>query len=220
MDELESWRLCDELTVVQAALLISGLNPADFPYVMTWEEHKKPEKFSAAFASLCHAILGNRLPATLRIPHEPVWDDSIDNYVSCEVGDPNWEKTTVFVEDLQNWLRSRGIKTGFFFPQPSDTTASPLPGYLNPTHSHYASKLAAAIAAWHAVDANPELTKGKTVKQAMKKWLEKNATQFKLLVKDDGTLNAEGIEETAKIANWDDKCGAPKTPEKRQTEQN
>lgn len=211
MEELDYWRLCDELTVVQAALLIAGFNPAQFPLVMYTEIHDRPEKFAATLTALTHAVLGGRLPATLCNFFDPNWGH--------DTGEPDWDKTTILVEDLKAWLKSRGIKSGFFFPESDDTTANALPGYLNPEHSHYASKLAAAIAAWHAVDANPELTRGKTVKQAMVKWLGKNATQFKLLIKDDGTLNADGIEETAKTANWDDKCGPPKTPAKRQTKQ-
>lgn len=209
MEELEHWRLCDELTVAQAALLIAGYDPAQHLLVMYEDVFERPEKFTAALTALTHAIFGGRLPATLCNFSDPDW--------GFDTGETDWDKTTVFVEDLKDWLRSRGIESGFFFPQASETPANTTPGYLDPEHAHYAPKLAAAIAVWLAVDANPELTKGKTVKKAMKKWLEKNATQFKLLVKDDGTLNAEGIEETAKTANWDDKCGAPKTPAKRQT---
>ena len=39
----------------------------------------------------------------------------------------------------------------------------------------------------------------------------KNADQFGL-IKEDGTSNKQGIEEIAKIANWNIKGGAPKTP--------
>jgi hypothetical protein len=53
--------------------------------------------------------------------------------------------------------------------------------------------------------------KGKTVKQALLKWLRKNADKFGL-TKDDGNPNEQGIEEIAKISNWDTKGGAPKTP--------
>ena len=71
MEKMDYWRLCDELSAVQAALLIIGVNPGEFPYVMNWEEHKRPENFSAALAALSHAILGGRLPATIR---REAWD--------------------------------------------------------------------------------------------------------------------------------------------------
>jgi len=66
MDKMDYWRLCDELSVAQAVLLIIGIDPNEFLYVMNWQEHERPEKFSAVFAALTHAILGGRLPATIR----------------------------------------------------------------------------------------------------------------------------------------------------------
>ena len=213
MDKLDYWHLCDELTVAQAALLIAGYDPAQRLLVMYEDVFERPEKFTATLTALVHAILGGRLHANLS--HEPIWDPEANTMVQQDSGEPNWDKTTVFVEDLKKWLSSRGINSGFFFPQPSETCVSKTPGYLDSTHSHYAPKLAAAIAAWHAVDANPELTRGKTPKQALEEWLEKHAEQFGLVNEKDGTLNAGGITETAKTSNWDLKGGVPPTPTKR-----
>ena len=114
--------------------------------------------------------------------------------------------TTVAVKDLRNWLKSRGFKTGFFFPEPQQTE----PDYLNELHERYSPKLAAAIEAWKAVSADPTLTANKTVKQALVIWLRQHANRFGL-TKEDGNPNEQGIEEVAKIANWDAKGGAPKT---------
>jgi hypothetical protein len=41
--------------------------------------------------------------------------------------------------------------------------------------------------------------------------LAAHANEFGL-TKEDGNPNEQGIEEVAKIANWDTKGGAPKTP--------
>jgi hypothetical protein len=43
------------------------------------------------------------------------------------------------------------------------------------------------------------------------KWLRENASEFGLS-DDDGKPNETGIEETAKVANWQPGGGAPKTP--------
>ena len=75
----------------------------------------------------------------------------------------------------------------------------------------YAPKLAAAIRAWQAVSTDPKLLIGKTVKQALQKWLRINADRFEL-IKEDGSPNEQGIEEIAKICNWDTKGGPAKTP--------
>src|SRR5262249_8679108 len=42
-------------------------------------------------------------------------------------------------------------------------------------------------------------------------WLRQHANEFGL-TKEDGNPNEQGIEDAAKIANWDTKGGAPKTP--------
>jgi hypothetical protein len=232
MGKMDYWRLCDELSVVQAALLVVGIDPEEYPYVMDWEEHKRPENFSATFAALSHAILGDRLPAKIRRKaYEKGWEELVSGktptkkidvfsdqkelpgkgYASKPRGvlyhaEPDWQKTSILVEDLKVWLKGRGGKTGFFFPQATDT-----PDFLDQSHKNYAPKLAAAIRAWQAVNADPSLMKGRTVKQALQKWLRKNADQFGL-TKDDGNPNEQGIEEIAKISNWATMGGAPKTP--------
>lgn len=206
MEKMDFWRLCDELSVTQAALLIVDVDPAEFCYVMAWKEHERPDNFSAVLAALSHAILGGRLPATIRNLVKEQWDTIAETQVEYDSGEPDWEKTTILVEDLKVWLRGRGLRTGFFFPLSEDA-----PDFLNSSHKNYAPKLAAAIGAWEAVTADPKLIKGKTVKQALLKWLRKNADQFGL-TKDDGNPNEQGIEEIAKISNWDAKGGAPKTP--------
>lgn len=63
-----------------------------------------------------------------------------------------------------------------------------------------------------AVSKDPELRKGKSVKQALDIWLRLHANEFVGLTKEDGNPNEQGIQEVAKIANWDTKGGAPKTP--------
>jgi hypothetical protein len=206
MEKMDYWRMCDELSVVQAALLILGVDPGMFVDVLNWQEHEKPDNFAAVLTALSHAILGGRLPATIRTAVEQRWDSVAEASYYEDTGEPDWQKTTILVEDLKGWLRGRGFKTGFFFPQAADT-----PDFLDPSYKNYAPKLAAAIGAWQAVNADPELMKGKTVKQALLKWLRKNADQFGL-TKDDGNPNEQGIEEIAKISNWDTKGGAPRTP--------
>ena len=206
MEKMDYWRLCEELTVIHAVLLILGIDPAEYPYVMNWQEHERPANFSAAFAALSHAVLGGRLPATKRMVITSRWDTTAEDMYEHETDEPDWSKTTITVEDLKIWLKSRGLKTGFFFPQGDDT-----PDFLDSRHSNFSPKLAAAICAWQAVNSDKDLVKGTTVKQALLKWLRKNADRFGL-TKDDGSPNEQGIEEIAKIANWDSKGGAPKTP--------
>ncbi|MND07504.1 hypothetical protein D3C83_295210 [compost metagenome] len=54
-------------------------------------------------------------------------------------------------------------------------------------------------------------TNGKSPKQALEKWLREHALEFGLTT-EDGSPNGTGIEEAAKVANWQPGGGAPKTP--------
>jgi hypothetical protein len=162
-------------------------------------------------AALKHAVLAGRLHATIRrSTKQRGWQEHLSDVESVGKDDrglqiirkdePDWEMTTVQVEELRTWLRSRGIKAGFFFPK--DTVASP--DYLNPSDPHYAPKLAAAINAWQAVKNDPLAMRGKTAKKALATWLLRHADEY--------GLTKQAIEEVSKTANWDMKGGAPKTP--------
>ena len=117
---------------------------------------------------------------------------------------PDWDLTTGSREDLVSWLASRGVRTGFFFP---DAKPSSEPEFLDHKNPRYAPKLAAAVRAWQAVVEPGK----KTPKQMLEKWLRENAAKFGL-TDDDGNPVNQAIEECAKVANWSTAGGAPKTP--------
>jgi hypothetical protein len=105
-------------------------------------------------------------------------------------------------EDVRKWLATRGVKSGFFFPDGLD-----LPDYLDSNNPRYAPKLAAAIRAWQAVTDPGK----KSPKQALDKWLREHAAEFGM-VDDDGNPVNLAVEECSKIANWQPGGGATKTP--------
>jgi len=195
MESMDYWRLCEELTVKQAALLIVGEDPAKNDNVENWSPDNQPTGYLAAKSALLNAISSKILPSDMR-----------DAYVDEESYYPL--NILINVSDIRDWLKKRGITTGFFFPDIEDSA----PDYLAVQHPNYSPKLAAAIQAWLAVTQNPELTKAKSVKQSIMVWLRSHAGRFGL-IKDDGNPNESGIEEVAKVANWETKGGAPKTPE-------
>ena len=218
MESLDYWRLCDELSVVQAALLIIGEDPSsEEEYILGWEMDKRPKGFNAVFAALKHAITSGTLSGTIRYDcrergydEEPRENESIGRSGSRQIiysHFPDWHLTTVRVDKLKQWLISRGVHTGFFFPDTTDES----PDYLSPQNPFYAPKLAAAIHAWQHVTENQALLDGKTPKKALEKWLRENASAYGL-TKDDGKPNELGITDAAKVANWKMDGGAPKTP--------
>ena len=119
------------------------------------------------------------------------------------VPDPDWNMTTVEVENLKIWLRSRGFTSGFFFPNEE----AGRPGYLDPKNPRYPPKLAAAVSAWIAVE-DPH---GRSPKQSLDRWLREHAAEFGL-TDDDGNPVNTAMEECSKVANWQPGGGASKTP--------
>lgn len=114
---------------------------------------------------------------------------------------PDWELTTVSVDDLRKWLSDRGVKDGFFFPSSAND-----PDYIDRKNPRYAPRLAAAVRAWQQVT-DP---KGKSPKQALIKWLTLHAADFGL-TDEQGNPNNTAIEDVAKVANWQTKGGAPRS---------
>ncbi len=203
MDDLDYWRLCDQLDIVQAALLVCDQNPSvDQGNVENQSLEMRPTGYEAAKTAISNALRKDLIEGQL----VPLFEYDINGNECGEIENSiDLTSSRVEVESLRSWLASRGIHTGFFFP-----TATGAPDYLDPDHPRYAPKLAAAVKAWLA-SGDESATRGRSAKQALMKWLRENASEFGLS-DDDGKPNETGIEETAKVANWKPGGGAPKTP--------
>jgi hypothetical protein len=68
MESLDYWRLCDELSIMQAALLIAGCDPSsDAAYVEYRSPEKRPDGYEAAKTAISNAfrrsmIVGQLIP--------------------------------------------------------------------------------------------------------------------------------------------------------------
>lgn len=199
MKSLDYWRLCDELTIEQAALLIVGEDPnGRYFHVEGTSIDLQPEGYVQAKSAISSAlrsslIKGNVTPKT-RYDAESNASVSIDRSIDAS-------NSSIEVESLRAWLKSRGFSSGFFFP-----TATDQPDYLNSAHPRYAPKLAAAVNAWLAVT-DPSK---KTPKQALEKWLRENAAKYGM-ADEDGHPMVTPIEDCSKVANWNTSGGAPKS---------
>jgi len=202
MESLDYWRLCDELNVIQAAILIAGEDPSSLQsYIEDWDPEKRPDGYEAAKAAIKNGLLCETITGTL----VPIYEYDINgNELQSLTNTVDLERSRVDAPSLRDWLSVRGLDTGFFFSTETDA-----PDYLDPSHPRYAPKLAAAVNAWLALD-DGSILKGKTPKQALLKWLRESAAEYRLS-DEDGKPNETGIEECAKVANWKDKGGAPKT---------
>lgn len=208
MDEIDFWRLAHELTVVQASVLISGdAEPTTTAhYVEGWQVERRPPGYEPAKQAISRALLAGHIQGAVRelMRQEPSanFDDPPSFKAIPGTVDP--ESSMVDVQSLRDWLKGRGITTGFFFP-----VGQPAPDFLNPTHPRYAPKLAGAVNAWLAMS-DPALLGKKRPKAALSKWLRENAAHYGM-TNDEGAPTESVIEEVAKVANWDPAGGAPRT---------
>ena len=203
VSEFDLWRLCDQLNIIQAALLVAGQDPSyKQEFVELWEYDKRPAGYEAAKAAISRGLISDSIRGNL---FEEQDHDMNGNPAGPIEGSIDLKLSVVEVADLKIWLSSRGMSRGFFFPKQEDGAE-----FLDAQHPRYSQKLAATISAWRAMDQG-SLLKGKSVKQSLEKWLRINGARFGLC-DEDGKPNEKGIEECAKVANWQHKGGAPKTP--------
>ncbi len=204
MDLFDYWRLCDELTVTQAAHLVVGEIPPSSPVGSAEDfgdaaqhDAQVSQKLAATESAIAIALRSGKIDGAV-IPKFRLVEvmEGADEYVETPVPnslDPG--RSRVNVDSLKEWLRSKGVKSSFFLPF-SDGDAA----YLDRAHPRYSAKLAAAVSAWQAW----EETKGRTPKQAILAWLQVHAADF--------GLSGSAISDIATIVNWKPEGGAPKTP--------
>ena len=203
MDKQDYWRLCDYLNIMQAALLICGQEPSgELSNVERLGIESQPDGYDATKSAISNALKNGLIEGQLI----PRYEHALDGERGVEIKNSvDLTSSTIEVESLRVWLRGRGFTTGFFFP-----TATGDPDYLDPNHPRYAPKLAAAVNAWLATE-DESTTMRSSPKKALMKWLREHASEY-FLSDSDGKPNEQGIEETAKVANWQPGGGAPKTP--------
>lgn len=189
------WQLHDHLTVQQAAALIGGHDPAE---VKVWGVGSDSSIY-APLSALMNAINGGSLAARKQNIAFTNWNSEYECMVKDEQDELDPAQTTIARTDLIAWLRARGFRSGFFFPDPDQGQ-----DYLDPQHPRYAPKLAAAVKAWQATT-----TAGKSSpKKALEKWLREHAAEFGL-TDDEGNPINQAIEDCSKVANWQMSGGAP-----------
>ncbi|WP_375609317.1 MULTISPECIES: hypothetical protein [unclassified Bartonella] len=218
IDESLEWLLrSQKLTILQAALLIAGLNPL----ICEFTNEHRPED-SGIYEG------GNQVPlakiALFRAVYSEIVREAkegklrVEGYYHRDFWGGRWDENPIFqdssvvsLDNLKEWLLLCGKRPKVFFPEDDSRDVKDQKYYTfqDPTHPRYAPKLAAIVAAWEAVS---EAEGGKTVKGTLIKWLQQNADQYDLRNKKNGKLKEDVIEQLASIANWEPTGGAPKTP--------
>lgn len=195
MDRTQRWKLADELTVFQIALLIAGYDPAEFDRdrYSAW-----PDEVKIEISPFLNAIKNAARSGKLQFIKEV--------YEGLGTVEINWDDSIINIDSLIAWMKSRSFVDGFFIQKSEELDA-----ISNKLAENYAPKLAAAVRAWNEVTSDPEALNGKTPKKALEIWLRKHANEYGLTDKD-GNPNRLGIEEICKVANWKPGGGASPTP--------
>lgn len=201
MEDLDYWRLCDELSVIQAALLTVGVDPssAEGSNCENWKPEERPKGYEAAKTAIANALRKGTVTGYLVQEYDFDYNGNRSGFVEGSIDIP---ASRVDVSSLKQMLAGRGVTTGFFFPAEPETA-----DYLDQNHPRYSPKLAAAVRAWQEVP-DPQ---GKTPKQALEKWLRAHAARFGL-IDDEGNPTNQAMSECSTVANWQTAGGAPKTP--------
>ena len=194
MDGIDYWRMADELTVIQAALLVCGYDPTVLQDEVKNSYKDLPDGYEAIKHSLKSAISTKKITAK----ETQAFNDYDGEYYIDD------DLAMIDVDDLKKWLLSKGVREHFFF-----FPIEPEGEFLSKNHPRYAPKLAAAVRAWQALDGKE--MRGTTPKKAIMKWLRLHATEYEL-TDDEGKPLESAIQEIGKIANWNPKGGAPSTP--------
>jgi hypothetical protein len=123
MESLDYWRLCDELSVIQAVLLITDCDPSRDVDVEGWGAEKRPVGYEAAKTAISNALRRGAITGKVI----PIYEYDIHGD-TCGVVEESIDiaKSRIEVDSLRMWLAGRGLKTGFFFPVPE-----PDPSYLS-----------------------------------------------------------------------------------------
>lgn len=199
-DVSEFWRLADSVTIVQAALLLLGIEPQSAENnVENCSPEDRPNGYNAARDAIASAIQGEVIQGQIEYHSS---DDRMGNPdFDCRYID--FSRSAVKVLSLIVWLEERGFETAAF-ALPKD---KPM-GFRDSNHPRYAPKLLAAVEAWESY--NTESTDVGTVKQRLMIWLRLNASRYGL-TDEDGNPSENVIEELAKAANWEPSGGKPKS---------
>jgi len=240
MDEMDYWRLCDELNVVQAALLIVGENPAGNPAseepihadsVERYAVDNRPVGYEAAKTALTHALISyakyceeveqfNRMPPDEHTTSSwealrPVKSHSLTgNYVPRYETDINGNPISPIagsIELYQSTVHVPALKEWLRERGFASGFFFPREGEMPDYLDPRNPRYAPKLAA--AVRAWEAVTEPgtKSPKKALDKWLREHAAEFGL-ADDEGLPKNQAVEDCSKVANWQPGGGAPKTP--------
>lgn len=232
------WTLADELSVVNAAILITGNDPSathsvhDFEVDMTYREQTTTghRGFDGAFNALKSAILADKLQARVvfSVDVNPAELSAVvrgsrqlsqlSGQLLSECADavylqwePDWKQTMVEVEELKRWLQSRDYRPPFFFPTTEtapEPTPTPTPKVRDFTDPAHLRYSDKLACAVAAWEAITQPRRGKSVKQTISAWVKEHGAKY---TRDGNPFSNQATDDIAIVANWNPGGGTPRT---------
>lgn len=196
----DEWKYVEYLTLDQAAVMLSGIDPELANDTSTLSA-KKPMLEAVRQSVIIGRLKPFRLYEWTKNGYDrwlvPVEEISSDTEIA--------EESTVLVADLAAWADSKGIPHHWPRVQSDEADSATSTSKLA---IPYTEELQAAIDAYEAVRGNPEATQGRTPRKALLSWLEENRPN----------LGDNAHERIATMCNWKPQGGAPATPTGRGSE--
>jgi len=253
--DMEHWRWCEHLSVMEASMLAVGLNPSVYEpsipkrlreghfHKIGSSNHTKnyfhSTRFVPVFRATTYAALNGEISCDFAhhartIPTITVGDRDLDgnpepdeesiaydflirsdapvssNFEISPYGnmrrfyfikEPDWERSTVKVDDLKDWMQRRGRRPAFFFPDTNEDSEA----FRNPAHEHFSAELDFAVTVWQALLPERKFRSG--VKAAIETWIAANLKAWQ----GDEPISGAAKERIATLVNWNKGGGAPKT---------
>jgi len=121
-----------------------------------------------------------------------------------------WPETEVTAGDITEYCKKSGIIHERFNPEPATPEEPENNRFdLDLKNIPLSVKMNAAIKVLKALDTDIEYHKKKSPTQRISQWLKDHYKDLGL-IKPDGSMNKEGIEQISKVANWNPSGGTPK----------
>jgi len=215
--KLYEWQFADELSIWRAVqLTIQEIDnqEQDIEDIYSIIDNNL-NSFSAILTAIKNAVIYKSIKATIKkavfsrdfhniqknyssisdyvyhnegIEHMP----SPDSLIYCN--DIDWGLTTVNVQDLKRWLKSKGLKPEVFFSLEEHT-----PEYCNPEHHSFSISLKAAYDAWVYTKDNSDLMNKRTFTEVVQDYFRDHSD---LYIHKGEPFSNEIIENITRVINW------------------
>lgn len=232
------WRLCDPLTVHQAAALIAGWDPSVVRFhsnQAAWVQGEPDltdsngtSRAQIAFSALVNAIMAGKIKAKIVHDSRPLTDADSDTLRElAEIGEYRNNGYDDLCEDDETFTNGRFVANDPNWEK-SLVDVEEIRAWLQIKGMRTGFFFPNAVDAPDYLDPKnlryaPKLAAGvrawqavtdpggKHPRQALMKWLREHAAEFGMTDEDGAPVN-QAVEDVSKVANWKPGGGAPRTP--------